>query len=245
MTGMPDDISLDTFVDTLRRSKLFDAADVGRLATQSRSTSARAFADTLIRSGELTRYQAHKLLRGRWQGLVLGPYNILAPLGRGGMGTVVYLARDRRVSESLGDNDLVALKVLPDRKALDDPKTLARFRREMELQTGHCLRFQESTVSHSARSEHFVARWLSLECRQKSDSRCEPRQRCRSVSWRTCVVRFLVPRIHGKLGVCSAESATGRWTNLGAPIIAATLLTTTTAQTDAARLTFFRVVAVP
>jgi serine/threonine protein kinase len=133
MTGMPDDTSLDAFVDVLRRSGLFDADDLNRLAAQSRSASARTFADALMRAGELTHYQADKLLRGRWEGLVLGPYNILAPLGRGGMGTVVYLARDRRLSESLGDTVLVALKVLPDRKAITEPKTLARFRREMAL----------------------------------------------------------------------------------------------------------------
>ena len=49
------------------------------------------------------------------------------------MGTVVYLARDRRLTESLGDSVLLALKLLPDRKAVEDPKVLARFRREMEL----------------------------------------------------------------------------------------------------------------
>ncbi len=125
--------SLDAFVTTLRRSKLFDAGDLDRLAAQARPDSARQFADSLIRTGELTRYQADKLLRGRWQGLVLGPYSVLAPLGRGGMGTVVYLARDRRLTESLGDTVLVALKVLPHRKAEADPKVLARFRREMEL----------------------------------------------------------------------------------------------------------------
>lgn len=158
MTGMPDDMSLDAFVDVIRRSKLFDSADLGRLAAQARITTARDFADALVRTGELTHYQADKLLRGRWQGLVLGPYNILAPLGRGGMGTVVYLARDRRVSESLGDTDLVALKVLPDRKAVEEPKTLARFRREMELGR----RVNHPNVVHTAAAGdindvHFIA----------------------------------------------------------------------------------------
>jgi serine/threonine protein kinase len=133
MTVMPDDISLEAFVDALRRSALLDEADLNRRAAQARTSSASDFADSLIRAGELTHYQAEKLLGRRWQGLVIGPYSVLAPLGRGGMGTVVYLARDRRLSESLGDTVLVALKVLPDRKAVEDPKTLARFRREMEL----------------------------------------------------------------------------------------------------------------
>ena len=52
----------------------------------------------------------------------LGPYEVLALLGAGGMGEV-YRARDPRL-----DRD-VALKVLPDLVA-DDPERLARFERE-------------------------------------------------------------------------------------------------------------------
>jgi len=55
-------------------------------------------------------------------GARLGPYEILAPLGAGGMGEV-YRARDRRL-----DRD-VAVKVLPERLAAD-PDALARFERE-------------------------------------------------------------------------------------------------------------------
>ena len=52
----------------------------------------------------------------------LGPYEILAPLGAGGMGEV-YRARDKKL-----DRD-VAIKVLPESVAAD-PDTLARFERE-------------------------------------------------------------------------------------------------------------------
>ena len=55
-------------------------------------------------------------------GTRLGPYEILAPLGAGGMGEV-YRARDRKL-----DRD-VAIKVLPPSVAAD-PDTLARFERE-------------------------------------------------------------------------------------------------------------------
>jgi serine/threonine protein kinase len=127
------DASLDAFLATLRKSRLFDAAELDRLVTRARAATARALADALVASGDLTHYQADKLLRGRWQGLVLGPYTVLAPLGRGGMGTVVYLARDRRMTEALGDSVLLALKLLPDRKAAEDPKVLARFEREQQL----------------------------------------------------------------------------------------------------------------
>jgi len=54
----------------------------------------------------------------------LGPYEIVAPLGAGGMGEV-YRARDTRLKRE------VAIKVLPDAFARD-PDRLARFQREAE-----------------------------------------------------------------------------------------------------------------
>jgi eukaryotic-like serine/threonine-protein kinase len=57
---------------------------------------------------------------------VLGPYHVLAPIGRGGTSTV-YLARDTR------SDLLIALKVLPPQRAREEERILARFRREMEL----------------------------------------------------------------------------------------------------------------
>ena len=55
-------------------------------------------------------------------GMRLGPYEILAPLGAGGMGEV-YRARDKKLERD------VAIKVLPQSVAAD-PDTLARFERE-------------------------------------------------------------------------------------------------------------------
>ena len=52
----------------------------------------------------------------------LGPYEILSPLGSGGMGEV-YRARDVRLERD------VAVKALPER-LIDDPSALARFQRE-------------------------------------------------------------------------------------------------------------------
>jgi len=52
----------------------------------------------------------------------LGPYEILAPLGAGGMGEV-YRARDAKLNRD------VAIKVLPAAFA-SDPDRMARFQRE-------------------------------------------------------------------------------------------------------------------
>ena len=57
-------------------------------------------------------------------GARLGPYEVLAPIGAGGMGEV-YRARDTRLKRD------VALKVLPEAFA-NDPERMARFQREAE-----------------------------------------------------------------------------------------------------------------
>jgi serine/threonine-protein kinase len=58
-------------------------------------------------------------------GVRLGPYEIVAPIGAGGMGEV-YRARDTRLKRD------VALKILPESVAAD-PDRLARFQREAEV----------------------------------------------------------------------------------------------------------------
>jgi eukaryotic-like serine/threonine-protein kinase len=58
-------------------------------------------------------------------GMRVGPYEILTPLGAGGMGEV-YRARDTKLGRD------VAIKVLPEGFALD-PERLARFKREAQL----------------------------------------------------------------------------------------------------------------
>lgn len=58
-------------------------------------------------------------------GTRLGPYEILAPIGKGGMGEV-FRARDTKLKRD------VALKVLPDTFA-NDAERMARFQREAEV----------------------------------------------------------------------------------------------------------------
>jgi serine/threonine protein kinase len=123
--------SAEEFLHTVRRSGLVEE-DRLRAALRGLTGDARqdagAVAHHLIEGGVLSRFQANRLLRGVTSGLVLGPYHLQAPLGRGGMATV-FLARDTR------GGHLVALKVLSPRRARAQDRLRARFLREMALST--------------------------------------------------------------------------------------------------------------
>jgi serine/threonine protein kinase len=121
--------TVEGFLKVVLRSGLLDR-DVLQAQLRSmpldRRNEPEAVADHLIRTGALTRFQASKLLVGASLGLVLGPFHVLSPIAKGGMGTV-YLARDTR------SGLFVALKVLPPRRAREEERLLSRFRREMEM----------------------------------------------------------------------------------------------------------------
>ncbi len=131
MASPPDlGTRLGEFLDTLRRSELLPTGRMDAIARQaSPGEEPVQLAMRLVESGDLTRFQADKLLSGL-SGLVIGNYRILSPLGRGGMG-VVYLARERQDSSNVV-RPLIALKVLPPRKAGVD-RVRDRFLREMAL----------------------------------------------------------------------------------------------------------------
>jgi serine/threonine protein kinase len=121
--------TVERFLRTVLRSGLLDRPQLQealRDVPRDQRDSSPALADHLVKKGKLTRFQANKLLRGTGRGLLLGSYQVLAPIGRGAMGTV-YLARDGR------NGELVALKLLPPSRAKASDRLLARFQREMEL----------------------------------------------------------------------------------------------------------------
>jgi serine/threonine protein kinase len=122
-------LAVDSFVQTVLASGLLDEQGLREALLQlpqDERADTRALAQYLVRSGQLSHFQAQKLLLGKSIGLVLGPYHLLAPIGKGGSSRV-YLARDSR------DRKLVALKVLPPKKARHERRHLARFMREMRL----------------------------------------------------------------------------------------------------------------
>jgi serine/threonine protein kinase len=127
--GVDEQPTVDAFLKTALRSGLLspDALQsaLAELAPGQRGDP-QALADQLVKTGKLSRFQAHKLLKGTALGLLLGPYEVVSPIGRGGMGAV-YLARDTRTRK------LLALKVLPPKKARQEERLLSRFQREMSM----------------------------------------------------------------------------------------------------------------
>ncbi|HZN55464.1 MAG TPA: protein kinase [Candidatus Polarisedimenticolaceae bacterium] len=104
---------MDTYLATLSRVAPSKprASDVGGEATVTRIGSA---------SRDLAR---HALPTGS---VLAGRFDVLAPLGAGGMG-IVYRAFDREI------NEVVAVKVLDARAIASDPERLQRFRDEIRL----------------------------------------------------------------------------------------------------------------
>ncbi len=122
-------LSLSSFAGLLRKSGLIESERIDKLLEDYRhrageSASGTDFATLLVQQGELTLWQAKKLLQGKTRGFRLGKYRLLAQLGKGGMSTV-YLA------EHLVMRRQCAIKVLPS-KQTRDPSALGRFHREAQ-----------------------------------------------------------------------------------------------------------------
>lgn len=100
------------FVWDLRRSGLIDRGPldqiVGEFLRKNPRAEAPALAEYLVDQGTITAFQAERILNGKGQGLVLGPYVLLDAIGQGSMGQVFK-------ASSKNDNNLYAVKVLPRR----------------------------------------------------------------------------------------------------------------------------------
>ncbi len=132
---MPAPDTIAALLEAAVRSRIMDREASMRLYAESglgASGTREQFAKFLIARGALTPFQSDKLSAGHWQGLVIGQYTLLYPLGRGGMG-IVYLARRRSVPAGGATPGLVALKLLAPKRAKAEPRTLIRFRREMAI----------------------------------------------------------------------------------------------------------------
>src|SRR5207244_2490643 len=100
------------FVWDLRRSNLIDRgrldALVGEFLSMHPGAEPPALAEHLVAQNILTQFQSDRLLQGKTQGFVLGPFTLMDALGTGSMGTVY-----RAISKV--DKQSYAVKVLPRR----------------------------------------------------------------------------------------------------------------------------------
>jgi serine/threonine protein kinase len=193
---MSSEVSAARFVELVGRSGLVPAERLPRILSElgydgssfGTSASARELADRLVERGILTHFQAAKLLRGRWIGLVVGSYRVLTPLGRGGMGMVFLAQGQRSVSHSpaagedggnaSGWDGLVALKILPPQLARKEPRMQDRFEREeryyrrvrhprivqmLEAGEEHGIRYIALEFVPGRSLQELVSRWGRLE----------------------------------------------------------------------------------
>src|SRR5262245_4347437 len=100
------------FVWDLRRSNLIDRGQldqvIGEFLSKNPGAEPPLLAEFLVKKNYLTEFQAERLLQGKTQGFVLGPFTLMDALGAGSMGTV-YKAQSKT------DSKWYAVKVLPRR----------------------------------------------------------------------------------------------------------------------------------
>jgi serine/threonine protein kinase len=100
------------FVWDLRRSGLIDRGQLDSIVSEFLKRNPRAeapaLAEYLVSQGTLTAFQAERILNGKTQGLVLGPYILQDAIGQGSMGQVY-----KAISKN--DSAQYAVKVLPRR----------------------------------------------------------------------------------------------------------------------------------
>jgi eukaryotic-like serine/threonine-protein kinase len=115
----------NSLIELLERSGLVPAEEIAaateRLKLREQPTPKDA-ARLLVREGLITRFQAERLLEGRYRGFFIEHFKVLEILGAGGM-ACLYLAEDMRSGEQF------ALKVLSD-KHKSDAGMLARLKLE-------------------------------------------------------------------------------------------------------------------
>jgi serine/threonine-protein kinase len=100
------------FVWDLRRSNLIDRGRLDQVISEFIQQHPRAepatLAEYLVTKEILSPFQAERILQGKTQGFVLGPFTLVDVLGAGSMGTV-YKAKSKN------DSNWYAVKVLPRR----------------------------------------------------------------------------------------------------------------------------------
>jgi eukaryotic-like serine/threonine-protein kinase len=99
-------VDKETFVERVRASGLISPERLEKALQQIAPTDrGKPVARGLVQQGQLTKFQAERLLAGKIDGFTMGQYRILDEIGRGGMGQVFK-------AEHMTMGRLVALKIL-------------------------------------------------------------------------------------------------------------------------------------
>jgi serine/threonine protein kinase/DNA-binding response OmpR family regulator len=162
-------LTRDQFLRNLGESGLFTPEELGETVNamiQAQHADGQAVAQSMIAAGKLTPFQAEAVAEGRFEGLVIGNYQVLDRLGAGGMGTV-YKARHRRMKR------IVAIKVLT-RSVGQSGKFLERFQREVEAVAR--LNHSNIVMAYDA-DEAEVGHFLAMEFVNGRDLATEVQQR--------------------------------------------------------------------
>ncbi|MFO0846509.1 MAG: response regulator [Gemmataceae bacterium] len=152
---MATKLSREQFFQNLSDSRLFTPEEVSKARAtplESQAQDGEAAAQQLIASGKLTAFQAEAVRERRFEGLVIGNYEVLDRLGQGGMGTV-YKARHRRMRR------VVAIKILS-RNVAQSERFIKRFQREVEAVSR--LNHPNIVMAHDA-DEGDVGHFLVME----------------------------------------------------------------------------------
>ncbi len=142
---MPSQLLTNSFLELLEKSELlppeqFEAA-VRKFRLQEMPSGYEA-AKTLVLQGVLSRFQADRLMQGRYRGFFVGNYKVLEILGVGGMGWV-YTAED------LETGRVVALKILSEHH-----QHIADMQARMKLEVRAGSRLDHPHIVHAYKAEH-------------------------------------------------------------------------------------------
>jgi serine/threonine protein kinase/CheY-like chemotaxis protein len=157
------------FIHNLIDSGLFTHEEVDKAldtVSELQAPDGEAVARKLVDFGKLTQFQAEAVRERRFEGLVIGSYQVLDRLGQGGMGTV-YKAQHRRMRR------VVAIKILS-RSVAQSEKFIKRFQREVEAVSR--LSHPNIVMAHDA-GEADVGHFLVMEFVNGQDLASEVQKR--------------------------------------------------------------------
>ena len=143
--GMASQLLTNSFLELLEKSELLPPPQFETVVRKFRlheMPSGYEAAKTLVLNGVLSRFQADRLMQGRYRGFFVGNYKVLEILGVGGMGWV-YTAQE------LDTGKVVALKVLSE---LHQHVVDMQARMKLEVRAGRKL--DHPNIVHAYKAEH-------------------------------------------------------------------------------------------